>query len=292
MFAGAAREAVFSNPDVIRRVNADFVPVALKAGLVNNPPDDEEGRLYREIGRSKIVPQGICVVNSAGKVLDWTVDVRRRQERARLPRPCCQRFAQFPDAKKPVAAERYMKFPSQKLADVADNGKVPVDPRTPSRREKLSGEAAVRQGTVVARVFGRALDKDGKPVADTVRQEHYVEDRFHVPVAMQEALAKALADAGTERFRLADDLARLLVSHAFLGQLDVNPLVERPATARAISSTANSGRRRSAAAATVLSGSASRASRRPREVRATPAGAATAGSGSTRSSSPGRESSR
>jgi hypothetical protein len=41
---------------------------------------------------------------------------------------------------------------------------------------------------------------------------------------MQEALAKGLADAGIERFRLADDLARLLVSHAFLGQLDVNPL--------------------------------------------------------------------
>ena len=62
---------IFSNADVIRRVNADFVPVALKAGLINNPPDNDEGRLYREIGRSKILPQGVCVVNSAGKVLDW-----------------------------------------------------------------------------------------------------------------------------------------------------------------------------------------------------------------------------
>ena len=49
MFAGAVREAVLSNPDVIRRINADFVPVALKAALVNRPPDDEEGLLYREI---------------------------------------------------------------------------------------------------------------------------------------------------------------------------------------------------------------------------------------------------
>ena len=73
MFAGAAREAVFPNPVVIRRVNAGFVPVALKAGLVNNPPNDEEGRLYREIGRSRPAPQGICVVNSAGKVLDWAL---------------------------------------------------------------------------------------------------------------------------------------------------------------------------------------------------------------------------
>jgi hypothetical protein len=27
-------------------------------------------------------------------------------------------------------------------------------------------------------------------VADTLRQEHYVEDHVHVPVAMQQALAK------------------------------------------------------------------------------------------------------
>ena len=47
-------------------------------------------------------------------------------------------------------------------------------------------------------------------MADTVRQENYVEDRFHVPVVRQEALAKALAAAGTERFRLADDLAWIM----------------------------------------------------------------------------------
>jgi hypothetical protein len=40
---------------------------------------------------------------------------------------------------------------------------------------------------------------------------HYVEDRFHVPVAMQETVANALADAGTERFRLPDDLPSPLV---------------------------------------------------------------------------------
>jgi len=73
VFAGAAREAVFSNAEVIKRVNADFIPVALKAGLVNNPPADDEGLLYREVERSKPAPQGICVVNSAGKVLNWVL---------------------------------------------------------------------------------------------------------------------------------------------------------------------------------------------------------------------------
>ena len=53
MFAGAAREAVFSKAGVIKRIKEGFVPVALKAAHVNNPPPGAEGRLYAEIGRSK-----------------------------------------------------------------------------------------------------------------------------------------------------------------------------------------------------------------------------------------------
>jgi hypothetical protein len=206
-------------------VNADFVPVALKAGLVNNPPNDEEGRLYREIGRSKVLPQGICVINPACKVLAWTAMFDDDKSVLAFLDHCLKRGAQFPDATKPFPAERYMKFPSERLADIEDNGKAPVIVERHPEGKSCPARPPVAAGTIDARLFGRALNKDGTPVANTLRQENYVEDRFRVPVAMQVALAKALQQAGSDRFRLADDLARLLVSHAFLGELDVNPVV-------------------------------------------------------------------
>ena len=97
-------------------MNADFVPVALKAGLVNNPPYDEEGRLYREIGRSKVLPQGICVINSASKVLAWATMFDDDKSVLAFLDHCSQRFAQFPGAQKPFPAERYPKFPSEKAS--------------------------------------------------------------------------------------------------------------------------------------------------------------------------------
>ncbi len=215
---------IFSNADVIRRVNAEFVPVALKAGLINNPPDNDEGRLYREIGRSKILPQGVCVVNSAGKVLDWVFMFDDDKSVLDFLDHAKKRFAEFPDATKPVPAERYKGFPSEKLANVDDGGKVMPMVERHREGESCPGKPPVPEGTLLARVFGRALDTEGKPVADTVRQENYVEDRFSVPVVRQAGLAKALAAAGTNRFKIDGELARVLIGHAFLGELDLNPL--------------------------------------------------------------------
>ena len=202
--------------------------MALKAGLVNNPPRDAEGRFYAEIGRSKPAPQGICVVNSAGKVLNWALMFDDDQSVLAFLDHALKRFAMYPGAKLTVAAERFMKFPSAKLEDVADSGKIlpVIEGHAPGTN--CPAEPPRRSGTVMARVFGRALDSAGRPVADTLCQEHYVEDRFDVPVEMQEGLVTSIADSGMKRVRLADDFARLLVSHAYLGQLDVNP-VDSPA---------------------------------------------------------------
>ena len=153
-------------------MNADFVPVALKAGLVNNPPNDEEGRLYREIGRSKVLPQGICVINPACKVLAWAAFFDDDRSVVAFLDHCQKRFAEFPDAKKPFPAERYMKFPSEKLVDVEDNGQAPVVVERHSEGKSCPAKPRVPHGTIDARLFGRALNKDGKPVANTLRQEN------------------------------------------------------------------------------------------------------------------------
>ena len=82
MFAGAAREAVFSNPNVVRRVNQEFIPVALKAGMINNPPRGIEGELYAEIARSKPAPD---VVVSQHERVERNDEERRGDSRPGQP---------------------------------------------------------------------------------------------------------------------------------------------------------------------------------------------------------------
>ncbi len=205
-------------------MNADFVPVALKAALVNNPPRDDEGLLYREIARSMPVPQGIGVVNSAGKVLSWTLMFDDDKSLPAFFDQAKERFAKFPDAKKPVAAEVYMKFPSQKRKDVEDSGKaLPVLDRHPEGKH-CPAEPPLPKGTVAVRLIGRALDKEGKPVADTLRQENYIEDRFNIDVPTQEKLANALADTGKDPVKLPPEVARQWVRQAHMSVLDVRPI--------------------------------------------------------------------
>jgi hypothetical protein len=215
---------VFSNPDVIRRVNQDFIPVALKAAHVNHPPAGMEGELYAEIGRSKPAPQGICVVNSAGKVLAWSLSFDDEASIVAFLDHVVTRFRQTPDARHPVVAERFMKYPSQKLIDVNDNGQKITIPSQHSKVDRCPAESILENGTMVGRMIGRALDSQGQPIPDTIRQEHYMEARFPIPVAHQEELVAAVKQADGKPFPLPHEFARGLVGHAFLGQLDVNPL--------------------------------------------------------------------
>ncbi len=222
MFAGAAREVVFSNPEVVRRIRKSFVPVALKAGLINNPPPGLEGRLYREIARSKPAPQGICVANSAGKVLAWALSFDDEASVPAFLDHCLERYRKFPDAQQPFPAQRYMRFPGNRMRDVADTGVKPVVPPDHADPGHCPGKILVEKGTLVVRLWGRALDDEGHLTTDCASQENYIEDIFHLPPVLHAQLARVVS-AGESRVRIPDDLARILARRACLGQLDVMP---------------------------------------------------------------------
>jgi hypothetical protein len=218
---------VFSNPQVIKRIQSDFIPVALKAALVNNPGDDIEGRLYREIGRSKLAPQGICIANSDGKALEWALTFDNDASVLAFLDRAVQRYHDLPDARGPVNSERFMRFPTQRMPDAADSGEAPPEADAHPQGTNCPATPGFPRGTLIARVIGRALDASGKPLADTTRQENYIEDRFEVPPDVQEAAAGALRAAGAAPVALPRPLSRLCMTYAYLGQLDVR-LIDNP----------------------------------------------------------------
>ena len=113
-------------------------------------------------------------------MLDWALMFDDDQSVLAFLDHALQRFRDYPDAKRPVAAERYMKFPEHETARTWRMTARSCRSPTAARGNACPAQARFRPGTVIARLFGRALDTDGKPVADTNRQEQYVEDRFDV----------------------------------------------------------------------------------------------------------------
>lgn len=203
--------------------------MALKAGKVANPPSGIEGRLYRQLKLTQPAPQGICVMNSGGKALAWSLMFEDDAQVLGFLDHSLERYRESPDASQPIAAQRFMRFPGRQLSEVADDGDRPEIPHAHKPGELCPGELPTQVGALLTKVIGRALGEDGKPLSDARTQDNYVEDRFQIPQAMQKNLAAAAAAAESEsesdaRFPIPADLARLLVANAYLGQLDVNPL--------------------------------------------------------------------
>lgn len=204
---------------------AEFVPVALKAGHVMRGGDDLEGRLYRELKRTQPAPQGICVVNAAGQVLNWVLGFDDHQSLLKFLDHTKARFAEYPDGSSRVAAQRHRNFPSHEMEKMADRGVRHKIPNVIGVEDVSSSVIVVPAGSLAGRVVGRALRKDGEPVSDTTKQENYVEDRFEISRrAQEEFLAAARETEGDKPVRVPVELARALVKNAYLGQLDLNPL--------------------------------------------------------------------
>lgn len=223
MYAGAVRETVFAVPQVIRKVNAEFIPLALKAALVNgvsNSSDKDEAWVYAGIKRIMLAPQGIGILNSHGQPLEW---VQMFDNDPSVLDFFDAGLKHFKDAETPVVTRRHMKFPSQKLDDMKNDESVPSLAEAHAKDKWCSATTQAKgfatKGEIVAQVVGRALDKDGKPVADTIRQENYIQDQFGIPLDMQAELAKSIVSGVIPK-----RLGRLWATHVYLGHIDVRPI--------------------------------------------------------------------
>ena len=230
MFAGATREVVFANPEVVQRINANFVPVALKAGLVQNPPRGIEGELYRELRRTQAAPQGICVMNSAGKVLDWVLSFENDAAIVDYFDDALERYRSFPLADKKVAVRRFRRFPLHPLSDVEDIGDRLEIPQSHGD-EACPAAPSWSPGALVGKVVGRPLAADGKPAKQTHRQEDYMESTLEVSRLAVMRLVAA-CERSDEEVDVPESLVRDIVGPAYLGQLDVSPLVDTPRSGR------------------------------------------------------------
>ena len=167
----------------------------------------------------------MSVVNAGGQALAWAMNHNREdKDILSFLDHGLELFRKDPDGKKPITTERYVHYPKKRLEDYkTEAASLPI-PRGHPDKGGCPSWTQHPKGTVVARVVGRALSKDGKPVAETVGQGNYIEDKFHITVRTQENLAKALGDARTDRVTLPLEVTREWVKHAFMGVLDVRPL--------------------------------------------------------------------
>ena len=196
--------------------------MALKAGTVDNPPAGPEGAIYRELRRTRAAPQGICIANSAGKALAWTLGFDDDKRLAEFFDYAKRRYKANPSSGATV--ERFRRFPSAKLADVPDNGEELTVPAQHPGGEPCPGNLGVPEGTVAGRIVGRAYGADGNPLSEVRTQDNYIEDILAITPEMQRQLLERSKAADGARFPLPPSLAREIVGNAYLGMLDVNPL--------------------------------------------------------------------
>lgn len=194
---------------------------------MNRPPGGVEGGLYREINRTKAAPQGMCVMNSDGKVLDWVLSFDNEEQTVAFFEYAIDRYQEFPDSKHQFATKRYRRFPSRQMSEVADSGK-PIEFPTRHESDYCPGTRKLPDGMLTGKVVGRPVDGNGVPIAKTHHQEDYMEATFDVSASAQRELIAAMTKANGNRFVIPDSFVKAVVGPAYLGQLDVSPLLKVP----------------------------------------------------------------
>lgn len=216
--------------NIINKVNQDYIALALKATMVNGvePAGDEnEKRIYQAIKRVMLAPQGIGILNSGGQVLEWIQMFDNDQSIIDLLNHGIKRFEKFPAHTPNLTTERYLQYPSKKIDEMKADSKDTKFPDGHNGKKCLAkiGKAKPSPGSFLAQVIGRALDKNGQLVADTLNQEHYIQDQFAISPNLVEKLSSALGP-NSETVQLPNELGRLCTTFSHLGHIDVRPVFE------------------------------------------------------------------
>ena len=222
MFAGAVREAVFSRPEVAKKVKDGFVPVAVRAQHVNGLRSGAAGRLFSDISKSKLAGQGLAVLNSDGQVLEWVLMFDNPEEIGNFLDHATARFANFPDGSRAVMTERHMRYPSEAMTSMAAPG--PVRHSQHAVGEKCPGDNAVADGSVRIDLIGRTLTSTDKFSTDVLTQDNFVQDMFDLDSRIQGLIVDAVEGSEGVRFELPRELSKAIQAHAYLGQLDACPI--------------------------------------------------------------------
>lgn len=166
-------------------------------------------------------------MNSAGKVLDWVLSFEDDAAIGDYFDNVAKRYAKLSLAGENVATRRFRNFPNAQLADIADSGVRFDFPLNDDNEPAAAPDYPA--GSLVGKVIGRPVNKDGQPVARTLRQEDYMEATLQVSQAAAAELIQACSEA-EEEVSVPDAFIRQLVGPSYLGQLDVSPLIDRGAT--------------------------------------------------------------
>ncbi|MEM9018278.1 MAG: hypothetical protein AAGC68_14790 [Verrucomicrobiota bacterium] len=203
-----------------------FIPVAIKAGLVQRPPSGPERALYEELRRTQPAPQGMAVMNSSGNVLAWSLMFQNDVSVIRFFEHSVRRFEESPDAASQPIAERFHQYPDRQLPDLPASPLIAELSLSEEDSHSVPQGFQSGEGALPGRVVGRALDSEGEPILVGVRsQETYVEDRFEISPESLKSFVEAIQSSNVrEAIPIPAPFSRELVASAYLGMLDVAPL--------------------------------------------------------------------
>jgi hypothetical protein len=232
VFAGAVREAVLSREDVINKINANFVPVSVRATDLNNPPPNEEGALLRSIRPYCLEQQGMFVLNEDGQVLTAVVLFDSTRAITDYLDFSLAQFREHSQMAEPSnwSARRFAKYPSMAAPSIAAiaNRNSASDPEHAAGRACLSGACQIpfsaKPAGLIVNMVARSIEANGHFSADVIHQEHYSQDQLIIPLQLQQYIAALVTGTTGQAVRLPDMLGQILMMHAYLGNMDVQPV--------------------------------------------------------------------